>query len=288
MKLFATAATALVLALSSAPESAFANGGQFENTGGSLNETPKELQDVGIDEKIGQNVDLDLKFKDEEGKTISLRQLVGKNGQSAILSLAYYSCSSLCNFHLNGLKDAFKGIEKPLGSEFQAIVVSIEPKETPELAAAKKRNYIKAYGRPEGAAGWHFLTGDQASITALAKQIGFKYHWEEKQQQYAHSSAAAVLTPTGEISRYLYGIVFDPKVVRLSAIEAADGKTGSILDRVILYCFHYEASSSKYSPMLSNIMAGGGAIMLIVMAIFVAPFWIGNRKSSGRKSQGES
>lgn len=286
MKLVVTPIAALLFALPSlflGAQAAFAHD-QFNQEQGFLNETPKELEDVGIDEKIGQNVDLDLKFKDEEGKTVSLRELVGKNGQAAILSLAYYSCPSLCNFHLNGLKDAFKQIKKPLGSEFQAIVVSIEPKETPELAAAKKRNYIKAYGRPEGAAGWHFLTGDQAAITALSKQVGFKFRWDEKQKQWAHASAAAVLTPTGEISRYLYGIVFDPKTVRLSAIEAADGKTGSVLDRVILYCFHYNASSSKYSPMLSNIMAGGGAIMVIVMAIFIAPFWIGNK----RKSQGES
>ena len=252
--------------------------------GGAINETPKELEGVGIDEHIGQNVDLDLKFKDEEGRDVTLRQLVGFKGQAALLSLAYYSCPSLCSFHLNGLKDAFKGIKKPLGSEFQAIVVSIEPKETPALAAAKKRNYIKAYGRPEGAEGWHFLTGDAASIATLAKQVGFKYRWDETQKQWAHASAAAVLTPTGEISRYLYGIVFDPKTVRLSAIEAADGKTGSVLDRVILYCFHYNASSSKYSPMLSNIMAGGGAVMIIIMMIFIAPFWFGNK----RKSQGES
>jgi protein SCO1/2 len=281
VKRVVAAIVSLAVVLLSAP-SAFAHD-QFDKELGIPNETPKELIDVGIDEKIGQNVDLDLKFKDEDGKPVSLRQLVGKNGQAAILSLAYYSCPSLCSFHLNGLKDAFKGIKKPLGSEFQAIVVSIEPKETPELAAAKKRNYIKAYGRPEGADGWHFLTGDQASITALAKQVGFKFHWDEKQKQWAHASAAAVLTPTGEISRYLYGIVFDPKTVRLSAIEAADGKTGTIVDRVILYCFHYNASSSKYSPMLSNIMAGGGVLMLIVMAIFIAPFWIGKKRPTEDK-----
>jgi protein SCO1/2 len=287
LKLVTLALATLTALLTGAP-SAFAHD-QFDKEQGIINETPKELQDVGIDEHIGQNVDLDLKFKDEDGKPVTLRQIVGKDGQAAILSLAYYSCPSLCSFHLNGLKDAFKQIKKPLGSEFQAIVVSIEPKETPELAAAKKRNYIKAYGRPEGAAGWHFLTGDQAAIATLAKQVGFKFRWDEQQKQWAHASAAAVLTPTGEISRYLYGIVFDPKTVRLSAIEAADGKTGSVLDRVILYCFHYNASSSKYSPMLSNIMAGGGAIMIIVMLIFLAPFWLGKKRQEERpRSQGES
>jgi protein SCO1/2 len=250
----------------------------------SINEVPKQLEGVGITEHLGQPIDLDLKFKDETGKTVSLRNFVGKDGQAALLSLAYYSCPSLCSFHLNGLKDAFKEIKKPLGSEFQAIVVSIEPKETPLLAAAKKANYIKAYGRPEGALGWHFLTGDAENIAKLAKQVGFNYHWDDEQKQWAHASAAVVLTPTGDISRYLYGIVFDPKTVRLSMIEAADGKTGTVMDRVILYCFHYNKSSSKYSLMVSNIMTGGGAAILLIMAIFLAPFWIRN----WRKSQGES
>jgi protein SCO1/2 len=154
------------------------------------------------------------------------------------------------------------------------------------MASAKKANYIKAYGRPEGAKGWHFLTGDEKSIAILAKQVGFEYHWDKEQKQWAHASAAAVLTPTGEISRYLYGIVFDPKTVRLSMIEAANGKTGTVMDRVILYCFHYNASSSKYSLMLSNIMTGGGALILLVMAIFLAPFWIRNWRS--KRSEGES
>ncbi len=281
------------LATISVASSSFAHDGLQRKDEGIANETPEQLKGVGIDEHIGQNVDLDLKFKDETGALVPLRNFVGQNGQAAFLSLAYYSCPSLCSFHLNGLKDAFKEIKKPLGSEFQAIVVSIEPKETPELASQKKENYIRAYGRPEGAKGWHFLTGDQASIAALAKQVGFNYRWDEDQKQWAHASAAAVLTPTGEISRYLYGIVFDPKTVRLSAIEAADGKTGTAMDRLILYCFHYNAKSSKYSLMLSNIMSGGGALILVIMAIFLAPFWIRNfrhktHQKSRAKTQGES
>ena len=258
--------------------------GKNQAEAGFENETPKELEGIGIDDHTGQNVNLDLKFRDEAGKTVTLRDYVGKNGQAALLSLAYYNCPSLCSFHLNGLNDAFKQIKKPLGEEFQAIVVSIEPKETPELAAAKKANYIRNYGRPEGAKGWHFLTGDQESITQLAKQVGFNFRWDEEQKQYAHASAAAVLTPTGEISRYLYGIVFDPKTVRLSAIEAADGKTGTAMDRLILYCFHYNSKAKKYSLMLSNIMAGGGALILLILGIFLAPFWIRNmRKTQGDK-----
>lgn len=276
-----------VLILSAAPFALAQTQTQGQAREGIINETPKELEGVGIVEHMGDNVDLNLEFKDETGAPVKLRQFVGKNGQAALLSLAYYSCPSLCSFHLNGLKDAFKQIKKPLGSEFQAIVVSIEPKETPLLAAAKKATYIKAYGRPDGAEGWHFLTGDQESIAKLAKQVGFQYRWDAEQKQWAHASAAAVLSPTGMISRYLYGIVFDPKTVRLSAIEAADGKTGTMMDRVILYCFHYNASSSKYSLMVSNIMTGGGALILIVMAIFLAPFWIRNMRQA-KSSQGES
>ncbi len=273
----------LTLATFTAAAPVFAND-LGQRTEGAENETPKELEGIGIDEHIGETINLDLKFKDEDGKDVSLRQYVGVGGQAALLSLAYYECPSLCTFHLNGLNDAFKQIKKPLGEEFQAIVVSIEPKETPALATAKKAAYIKSYGRPEGAKGWHFLTGTQENINALAKQLGFKFRWDEQQKQYAHASAAAVLTPTGEISRYLYGIVFDPKVVRLSMIEAADGKMGGVMDRLILYCFHYNASSKKYSLMLSNIMAGGGALILLILGVFLAPFWIRNM----RKTKGDS
>lgn len=253
---------------------------------GFANETPDQLKDVGIEEKLGSNVDLDLPLKNEKGETVTLRKYMA-DGKPVLLSLAYYSCPSLCNFHLNGLLDAFKGLEKPLGEEFNAVVVSIEPKETPALAAKKKSTYIEEYGRPEGANGWHFLVADQATIDALAKSVGFKYKWDEEQKQWAHTAAAFVLTPAGKISRYLYGIVFDPKTVRLSMIEASEGKVGTIVDKLVLFCFHFDPKTSKYSVAAFNVMRGGAIAIVLVLTAFVAPFWFRSRKDSS-KGEGEA
>lgn len=249
---------------------------------GFQNEVPKELKEADITEHLGEKIDLDLTFKNEAGETVALRSLVA-NGKPLLLTMAYYSCPSLCNFHLNGLTDAFKKMKQPLGDEFNFAAVSIEPKETPEMAATKKAAYMEVYDRPEGAKGWHFLTGEQANITALAKQVGFGYRWDEEAKQYAHASAAMVITPDGRISRYLYGIIFDPKTVRLSMIEAANGSIGTVMDRVILYCFHFDPKSSKYSLQIFNIMRGAGVLIVLALIGFIAPFWIRNL----RKAQGE-
>ncbi|RYZ76030.1 MAG: SCO family protein [Proteobacteria bacterium] len=257
----------------------------FEKPGAEIqNEIPAELKEATITEHLGEKIDLDMKFKDETGALVPLRTYVA-DGKPMLLSMAYYSCPSLCNFHLNGLTDAFVKMKEPLGEVFHHVVVSIEPKETPDLAKIKKDNYMKAYGRPEGAQGWHWMTGEQANITALSKQVGFGYRWDEEAKQYAHASAAMVIAPDGKITRYLYGIVFDPKTVRLSMVEAAHGEVGTTMDRLILYCFHFDPKSSKYSLKLFNIMRGGGVLIILAMIGFIAPFWIRN---SRKASQGES
>jgi protein SCO1/2 len=179
------------------------------------------------------------------------------------------------------MNDAMREMPWTLGNEFDMVVVSIDAREKPELAAQKKASYIKAYGRPDGARGWHFLTGDEPQIQALARQVGFKYRWDEKEKQFAHASAAYVLTPDGRISRYLYGIVFTPQVLRLSLVEAGDGKIGSIVDKLTLWCFHYDPSSSKYALAATSVMRGGGVAAVLALAAFLFPFWY--RQRSGRK-----
>ncbi|MES2963409.1 MAG: SCO family protein [Bdellovibrionota bacterium] len=275
--------TLIALALASAagvhaPSSVLARGEMDSmQAEGFANAVPKPLEGIGIDEHLGEKIDLDLTFKDENGQSVPLRSFV-KDGKPVLLSLAYYACPSLCNFHMNGLLDAFKKMPQPLGQEFNAVVVSIEPKETPQLARDKKATYMKSYGRPEGEKGWHFLTGDAASIAKLAKQVGFNYRWDEGEQQYAHASAATVVAPDGKISRYLYGIVFDPKTIRLSMIEASDGKVGTVVDKLILYCFHFDSKASKYSLAAFNVMRAGGVAIVVILAIFLAPFWFRSRK----------
>lgn len=246
---------------------------------GHPNEVPEQLKDVGITPKLGDKIDLDAKFVDSTGKEVTLRDYT-KDGKPLLLSLAYFSCPSLCNFHLNGLNDAFKQMKEPLGKEFNLVVVSIEPKETPALAAAKQASYVKAYGRPEGDNGWHFLTASAAASAALAKSVGFAYKWDEKQKQYAHASAAYAIAPDGTITRYLYGIVFDPKTVRLSMLEASKGHIGNVVDKLTLYCFHYDANTNQYTLAAFNLMRAGGILIMLVLGAFIVPFWFRSRREN--------
>lgn len=253
---------------------------------GFKNETPHELKDVDITEHLGDQVNLDLKFKNENGELVPLRSFF-KDQKPVLLSLAYYNCPSLCNFHLNGLNDTFKELKSPLGDEFNFVVVSIDPRETPDLASKKKAAYLDAYGRPEGNAGWNFLVGDEAEIHELAKQVGFSYRWDEEQQQWAHAAAAFVLTPDGKISRYLYGITFSPQTLRLSLVEASNGKIGSLVDKLILFCFHFDPKASKYTLYAFNVVRAGGVMTIIILGMFIAPFWLRNRREE-KQVQGEA
>lgn len=270
----------LAIVLTFSATTAIAQGRNFaKEREGHANEIPTELADISITPRIGEKIDLDAKFKDQTGREVTLRDYT-KDGKPLLLSLAYYSCPSLCNFHLNGLNDSFKQMKQPLGEEFNFVVVSFDPKEGPALAAAKRENYLKEYGRPEGAAGWHFLTGDAEASAALAKAVGFTYRWDETQKQYAHASAAYAIAPDGTISRYLFGIVFDPKTVRLSMLEASKGKVGNVIDKLILYCFHYDPKANKYTLAAFNMMRAGGVLILLVMGAFLVPFWMRTRKES--------
>lgn len=243
---------------------------------GMANETPKELENIGIDTHLGSKIDLEQSFVDENGKSVRLKDYTA-NGKPILLSLAYYSCPSLCSFHLNGLNDAFKAMKQPLGEEFNMIVLSFDPKEKPALAKAKRENYLKEYSRPEGEMGWHFLTGEQAAIDSVTKAVGFKYRWDEDQKQYAHASAAYAIAPDGTISRYLFGITFDPKTVRLSMLEASKGQVGTLVDKLILFCFHYDPKANKYTVAAFNVMRAGGVLILLVLAAFLLPFWVRRR-----------
>lgn len=255
---------------------------------GFANETPKQLEGVGIEEHLGATIDLDLTFKNEQGELVPLRSYF-KDHKPVLLSLAYYTCPSLCNFHLNGLLDVFKKLNAPLGHEFNAVVVSIDARETPDVARKKKENYIKSYGRPEGADGWHFLVGEETKIRELAKQVGFNYHWDEEQKQWAHAAAAYVITPEGKISRYLYGIDFDPQTLRLSMVEASSGRVGTLVDKLILYCFHFDPKASKYTLYAFNVMRAGGMAIIVILTAFLVPFWVRNRREGEvQRVQGEA
>ncbi|MEE6249281.1 MAG: SCO family protein [Bdellovibrionota bacterium] len=237
-----------------------------------------ELRDgVGIDEKLGDKIDLNLKFKNEQGEEISLGSYF-QSGKPVMLALVYFNCPSLCNFQLNGIVETLKKLEWTTGNEFEFVIASIEPTETPDLAKSKKESYMTVYDRKEGAKGWHFLTGSQESITALADQVGFRYKWVESRNEYAHTAATYVLTPEGKISRYLYGIGFTPKTLRLSLVEASNNKIGNAVDRFLLYCFRYDPEKRGYAFYAFNIMRAGAAVSVVALLAFLVPFWIRQRK----------
>lgn len=240
-------------------------------------ERPKELEDVGIDEKLGNQLDLDLKFKDENNQDVTLGSYINGN-KPVIISPIYYSCPGLCNFHLNGFTDALKAMSWSSGRDFTMIALSFDPKETPDLALKKKASYMKIYDRPTAEEGWHFLTGSEESVRAFTKSIGFKYKWNEEELQWAHVSAAIIVSPQGKISRYLPGIQFDPRDVKLALTEAADGKIGNFVDSFVLYCFHYDPKQSKYTIFAGGLMKMGGSAMLLLMLVWLIPIWFKGRK----------
>lgn len=240
-------------------------------------EQARELQGVGIQEHLGANLDKDLQFKNENGEVVTLGSFYDGT-HPVVISPVYFSCPGLCNFHLNGVVDALKTIDWTAGSQFKYLAISFDPKETPDLAAGKKKTYMKSYGRAGSEAGWHFLTGDSETIKKLTEQIGFQYKWNEETKEWAHASAAVVTTPKGTISRYLHGIMFDGKTFKLALNEASEGKVGTLVDRMIWYCFHYDPHQSKYTLYASNIMKAGGVAIILVMAAILLPVWIRSRK----------
>lgn len=237
-----------------------------------IEDLPDGVQGVGVDEKLGAEVPLDLKFRDERGRVVGLAELFDGD-RPVLLSLNYSGCPMLCRVQLNGLVAVLKEMKWTTGQEFDVVSVSIDPLETPTQANLTKQRYVKDYGRPEGAGGWKFLTGSEENIRALADAVGFRYKYVESRQEYAHTAALMVCSPEGVVSRYLYGVMFDPQTVRLSLVEASEGKVGSTVDRILLFCFHYDETEGRYGPVARNIMAAGGAVTVLAMFLGLAPFW---------------
>lgn len=242
------------------------------------NEQAKELKDVGIQEMLGTHLDLNLTFKDENGETVTLAKYIDGGHTPVIISPIYYSCPGLCNFHLNGLTDALKLMDWSAGDKFKVVAISFDAKEQPDVALKKKATYMKSYGRPGTENGWSFLTGDEETIKAFTSSVGFKFKWDEESKEWAHASAAIVITPDGKISRYLPGIMFDPKDVKLALNEASNGKIGTIVDQLVLYCFQYNPHQSKYTLYAFNVMKLGGAVMVLVLALWLLPVWVRSRR----------
>jgi protein SCO1 len=224
---------------------------------------PVGMENVGIQQRLEQQIPLDLTFRDETGKSVQLGDYIGK--KPVILNFVYYRCPMLCPELLIGLESSLKVLKFDVGKEFDVVTVSFDPNDTPQLAAAKKADILKRYHRPGAENGWHFLTGEAQSITALAQAAGFQYRFDKKTGQFAHATAIMVLTSEGKLSQYYYGVDFSPKDLRLSLIQASDNKIGTLTDAVLLYCFHYDPATGKYSVIIGRVIqvAGGLTILLI-------------------------
>jgi protein SCO1 len=211
---------------------------------------------IGFDQRLGDQAPLDLRLQDETGQTVTLGNYFG--AKPVILALGYYTCPNLCPLVRHGLTESLRQISLDAGQAFEVVMVSIDPQETPTDAARAKVEQLAAYERPDTAAGWHFLTGDHATIDQLAAAIGFRYAYDAQQQQYAHASGVVVLTPRGEIARYLLGLDYRPRDLRLALVEAADQKIGSPLDQVLLFCYHYNPITGQYNLLIMNILRLAG------------------------------
>ena len=227
---------------------------------------PQALKEVGIDQKLNQPLPLDLEFRDENHRVVKLADYFGK--KPVILSLVFYECPMLCNQVLNGMISAFRVMSFKPGEEFDVVTVSFDSRETPALAAAKKRTYVDYLpeGKREAAtSGWHFLTGDASNIERLTDAIGFRYYFDEATNQFAHASAIYLATPQGKLARYFYGIEYAPRDLRLGIIEAAENRIGSPVDQLLLYCYHYDPATGKYGAVVMNMVRVGGIATLIAM-----------------------
>jgi protein SCO1/2 len=247
------------------PPSAFTRG---QESGPASQADAGNLKDIGIDQHLDQQIPLDLQFKDENGSTVRLGDYF-KKGRPVILTLVYYQCPMLCSEVLTGLDSAMQVMKFTAGNEYEVITVSIDPRDTPEVAKEKKASYLKEYKRPGAEDGWHFLTGQPENIAKLAQTVGWKYRWDPKMNQFVHAAGIMLVTPQGKLAQYYYGIEYAPKDLRLGLIEASQDKIGNLVDAVVLYCYHYDPRTGKYGAVVSNMLRIGGAATILLLGGFI-------------------
>jgi protein SCO1 len=244
--------------------------GARTDTGPAVTGLPSLLKEVAIEQKLDQQLPLELIFRDENGVPVKLGQYFGK--KPVVLSLVYYNCPMLCTQILNGMVTTFRVLPFQIGKEFDVVTVSFDPRETPALAAAKKKTYVEylpAAAHANANAGWHFLTGDESTIKQLTEAVGFRYRFDEATNQFAHASAIMVATPEGKLSHYFYGIEYSARDLRLALVQSAANKIGSPVDQLLLYCYHYDPATGKYGAVVMNMIRLGGLVTLAGIALLI-------------------
>jgi protein SCO1/2 len=242
--------------------------------------TPTPLARVAFEQRLGAPLPLDVPFRDEDGRTVRLGAYWGR--KPVVLALVYYACPMLCTEVLNGLASALDVLDESVGEEFDVVTISFDPRETPVMAAGKKKAYLDRYKRPTAAAGWHFLTGDEASIKAVTDAAGFQYAWDAKTEQFAHATGVIVTTPDGRLSRYFFGIDFAPRDLKFALIESSNGQVGRLADKLLLYCYHYDPSSGTYGLVVTRLVRAGGVVTLLALVGFVVVSLARERRAEGR------
>jgi protein SCO1 len=241
---------------------------------------PTQLKNVGIDQELNHQVPLDLVFRDETGKTVRLGDYFGK--KPVILSLIYFNCPQLCPMVENGLMESLRQLHFDIGDQFNVLTVSFDPRDEPPEAYAKRATFLSMYNRKGAGAGWHFLTGDEASIAALTKAVGFRYTYDPKTEQFSHATAIMVLTPQGKIARYFYGIRYPSGAVRLALVQASEGKIGTPVDAVLLFCSHYNPATGKYSLIISRLLFIAALITVILLGGLLLVLFRSGRSAPAR------
>lgn len=240
----------------------------FAETSGNLpSADPSVFDIVRFEQRMGAQVPLDAVFRDHAGHQVELRTFFGK--RPVILNLVYYQCPMLCTVSMNGMVRGLRPLSLSPGEDFEIVTISFDPMETPKLAAAKRRTYLKQYGRTTATKGWHFLTGDQKAIDQVCEAVGFHYYFDKRTQQFAHPGGLVVLTPDGRVARYLFDVEYAPRDLRLSLVEASNGRIGSAADQLLLMCYGYDPAAGKYAFIVMNAIRVGGLLTIAALASFV-------------------
>jgi len=247
-----------------------------------INNADPSLTEIDIIERLGEKVDLDILLTIDSGEEVLLGEYFSDD-DPVMLIMAYYECPMLCNLVMNGVIQGAREVSLIPGEDYKILTVSIDPTETTELAVAKKQNYVNSFDREGAGEGWTFFTATEDQSVKLADAIGFKYYYDEDLQQYAHAAVVTVLTGEGVISRYLYGIEFNPRDLKLALLEASKGKVGNTLDRILLYCYRYDPDAGSYTILATNIMKLGGVVTLIFLIILIGGLWWREIRRKSRK-----
>jgi protein SCO1 len=247
---------------------------------------PAPLREIGFDQNIDQRVPLDTTFRNEAGATVRLGDYFGS--RPVVLVFAYYDCPMLCTQVINGLSSALGVLSLNPGKDFEIVTVSFNPRDTPASATAKKAVYLERYRRPGAAEGWHFLTGDQPQIDRLTKAAGFRYAWDAETKQFAHPSGVIVLTPDGRLSKYLFGIEYGPRDLRLGIVEASEGKIGNPVDALLLYCYHYDPMTGRYGLAIMRAIRTAGAATVLGLVAFIVVMIRRERAPARNRERGTS